>query len=145
MELRIVAAGKLKEAATRSLVDDYYRRIRRSLPLTEVELRDDARAWQQYDQRSRDPRTLRIALEVQGRALSSAELAHFVQREREQGTRQLDWLIGGADGLPPGLSQAAHHRISLSTFTLPHRLARLLLAEQLYRALCIIHGEPYAH
>jgi 23S rRNA (pseudouridine1915-N3)-methyltransferase len=54
------------------------------------------------------------------------------------------FLIGGADGLPPPVLQAAEVRLSLSSMTLPHRLARIVLLEQLYRALSILRGEPYA-
>jgi 23S rRNA (pseudouridine1915-N3)-methyltransferase len=53
------------------------------------------------------------------------------------------FLIGGADGLPPEALGAARERLSLGRMTLPHRLARLVLLEQLYRASSIVHGEPY--
>jgi 23S rRNA (pseudouridine1915-N3)-methyltransferase len=55
------------------------------------------------------------------------------------------FLIGGADGLPPDVSRAAHDRWSLSALTFPHRLARLVLVEQIYRAMTILRGEPYGH
>ena len=55
------------------------------------------------------------------------------------------FLIGGADGLPPDVSRAAHARVSLSPLTFPHRLARLVLVEQIYLAMTILRGEPYAH
>jgi 23S rRNA (pseudouridine1915-N3)-methyltransferase len=54
------------------------------------------------------------------------------------------FLIGGADGLPPAIIEGADEKLSLSAMTLPHRLARLVLAEQLYRAVTILRGEPYA-
>ena len=53
-------------------------------------------------------------------------------------------MIGGAEGIPPELSRAAEVRLSLSSMTLPHRLARVLLLEQIYRGLSITRGEPYA-
>jgi 23S rRNA (pseudouridine1915-N3)-methyltransferase len=61
------------------------------------------------------------------------------------GTRALTFVIGGADGIPAPLVKKAALRLSLSALTLPHRLARLLLCEQIYRALTIIRGEPYHH
>ena len=60
-----------------------------------------------------------------------------------RGTRQLTFLIGGADGLPAAAVAKANRRLSLSPLTLPHRLARLVLVEQIYRAVSIIRGEPY--
>jgi 23S rRNA (pseudouridine1915-N3)-methyltransferase len=86
-----------------------------------------------------------IALEVSGRALSSHDLAQLVGRAEDGSVLHLVFLIGGAYGLPPRTSQAADQQISLSQLTLPHRLARLVLVEQLYRAFTILRGEPYSH
>ena len=61
------------------------------------------------------------------------------------GTRSLTFVVGGADGIPAALVAKAHLRLSLSALTLPHRIARLVLCEQIYRALTIIRGEPYHH
>jgi 23S rRNA (pseudouridine1915-N3)-methyltransferase len=61
-----------------------------------------------------------------------------------QGKGRIAFVIGGAEGLPQAIRARAHEKLSLSTMTLPHRLARLFLAEQLYRAVTILRGEPYA-
>jgi len=86
-----------------------------------------------------------VALEVEGRALSSDELARFVGGALDGAVQHLVFLIGGSYGLPPGISRAADAQISLSRMTLPHRLARVLLVEQIYRAFTILRGEPYSH
>ena len=86
-----------------------------------------------------------VAMEVEGQALSSEVFARTLERWGARGKGTVAFLIGGADGLPPELSRAAHARISLSTLTFPHRLARLVLVEQIYRAMTILRGEPYAH
>lgn len=86
-----------------------------------------------------------IALEVDGRTFSSEGFAGYFERCANEAAGTLCFLIGGADGLPPELSRKADMRLSLSTMTLPHRLARILLLEQIYRAFTILRGEPYSH
>ena len=86
-----------------------------------------------------------IALEVGGKSLTSEAFARGLERSMAQGKGVVTFLIGGADGLPPEVSRAAHDRWSLSSLTFPHRLARLVLIEQIYRAMTILRGEPYAH
>ena len=76
-------------------------------------------------------------------ARTSAELAAWMHAERERALRDVASCIGGAFGLSAAVRAAASQRLSFSRFTLPHELARLLLAEQLYRAGTIVRGEPY--
>ena len=90
-------------------------------------------------------RARRIALEVNGKAISSQGLADLVAHAEQTAIPSLAFLIGGSYGLPKAVSAAAHQQLSLSALTLPHRLARLLLAEQLYRAYTILRNEPYSH
>ncbi|MFZ5897352.1 MAG: 23S rRNA (pseudouridine(1915)-N(3))-methyltransferase RlmH [Myxococcota bacterium] len=139
MKLQIVAQGKLKDRGLRSLVDDYLGRIRRYVRCEELELKDASG----FD-RALDGDTFLVALEVDGEALSSTELSRKLERWLAQGKGQVAFAIGGAEGLPRDFSARANYRFSLSRLTLPHRLARLILAEQLYRALSIARGEPYA-
>ena len=83
-----------------------------------------------------------IALEVTGRAMTTPELARWLEK-RLEGGRNLAFVIGGADGLAPALVKRADFRWSLSPLTWPHGLARVMVAEQLYRAQCILKGHPY--
>jgi 23S rRNA (pseudouridine1915-N3)-methyltransferase len=83
------------------------------------------------------------ALDERGRQLSSAELAAMLATRMRSGPRGVTFLVGGADGLPAPVVDRADIRWSLGRLTLPHRLARLILVEQLYRALSIVRGEPY--
>ncbi len=80
------------------------------------------------------------ALSVQGTAASSEDLAKWLDTA---GGRELTLVIGGADGLDPEVDKNAKRRLSLSKLTLPHRLARLVLVEQIYRAQCILRGTKY--
>jgi 23S rRNA (pseudouridine1915-N3)-methyltransferase len=83
-----------------------------------------------------------IALQVTGRAMTSEQLARFLEARARDG-RDLAFLIGGPDGLAPEVDARAETRWSLSALTLPHGLARVMVAEALYRAVSIIKGHPY--
>ena len=146
MRVRIIAVGKAKDRELRSLLSDYYGRIGRYAKLEEVELKDGKEA-EVSDRlaRSIPDRSRVVALEVDGRAMSSQALAKWIDRAENDSVQTVVFLIGGAYGLPPELSKKAHLRLSLSSMTLPHRLARLFLAEQIYRAFTISRGEPYDH
>jgi 23S rRNA (pseudouridine1915-N3)-methyltransferase len=85
-----------------------------------------------------------VALEVNGEQLTSPKLAERVEEWSRRGKGVIAFYIGGAEGIPADVSARADYRLSLSKLTLPHRLARVLLAEQLYRAMTILRGEPYA-
>jgi 23S rRNA (pseudouridine1915-N3)-methyltransferase len=85
---------------------------------------------------------VRVALDERGRALATAPLAAQLGRWRDEG-REVAFLIGGPDGLDPAVRQEADLVLALSALTLPHALARVVLAEQLYRAFSILHNHPY--
>src|SRR5262249_35933589 len=83
------------------------------------------------------------ALDERGAEPTSVELARKLGAAMNAGLPGIALVIGGADGLPADLIQSAHYRLSLARPTLPHRLVRVVLLEQLYRALSILHDEPY--
>ena len=84
----------------------------------------------------------RVALDERGALLSTMDLARRVARWREA-ARDVAFIVGGADGLAESVKKATHLLWSLSPLTLPHGLARVALAEQLYRAVSILHNHPY--
>jgi len=84
----------------------------------------------------------RVALDERGREVTSGELARLLERWLADG-RDVAFLVGGPDGLDPALKAAAEVQLRLSSLTLPHALVRVLLAEQLYRALAILDNHPY--
>jgi 23S rRNA (pseudouridine1915-N3)-methyltransferase len=84
-----------------------------------------------------------VALTRMGDALSSVQLARQLERAAAQGGSGIAWVIGGAYGLDETVVRAATRTMTLSTYTMPHDLARLVLLEQLYRAGTIVRGEPY--
>jgi 23S rRNA (pseudouridine1915-N3)-methyltransferase len=145
LRIAIVAVGKIKQAGLRAELDDYLGRVRRYASLDEIELKDgnDQELKARFEKAV--PKRARIvALEVDGKALTSQGLADLVGRAELDAT-PLAFLIGGAYGLPREVSALAHTKLSLSPMILPHRLARLVLAEQVYRAWTILRNEPYSH
>ena len=114
MRIRIIAVGKAKGRELRALLDDYYGRIGRYAKLDEVELKDgkpDAVA--ERIARSIPDRSRVVALEVDGRAMSSRELSQWLDRAQTESVQTLVFVIGGADGLPQDISKQATLRLSL--------------------------------
>ena len=139
MKLTVLAVGRMRDRHLGAVCDDYVARARHHLPCEIIEVEDDAALLRRIPASSAEV----IALEAGGEAWDTAQLARFIEQGMVHGTRALTFLIGGSDGLPSAAVARAKRRLSLSAMTLPHRLARVILCEQLYRALSIIKGEPY--
>ncbi|SDN87253.1 23S rRNA (pseudouridine(1915)-N(3))-methyltransferase RlmH [Vreelandella arcis] len=153
MKIRLLAVGGKMPAWVDDGVDTYRKRLPKdfSLDIEEVALgqrgknADIARAREQEAERIRGK--LRgnehvVALEVHGHPWTTEQLAKQADGWRMQG-QDVVLLVGGPDGLDPGLSAIAQQRWSLSPLTLPHPLVRIMLAEQLYRAWTLLVGHPY--
>ena len=145
VRLSIVAVGKIKERGIREAIDDYVARVTRHFPIEEIELRDAPAAALSASFEKRIPADAHVAaLDVDGLAMTSDAFARWLDGRMRRGKGNVAFLIGGAEGLPQPIRARADEKISLSAMTLPHRLARLFLAEQLYRAVTILRHEPYA-
>jgi len=157
MQLIVAAVGRVKDGAERELLGRYRDRfagLGKRLGFGPV-------AWQELSQsragdaaqrrdeeaaallkRARDAQRI-IALDERGKALASQAFAQLLAKLRDEGTGTLAILLGGPDGLGPAVHEAAHMTLALGPMTLPHGLARIVLAEQLYRAATILTGHPY--
>jgi 23S rRNA (pseudouridine1915-N3)-methyltransferase len=151
MRIIVAVVGKPKNEAIGAAIRDYEDRAKRYWPLHVVEVKDEsARAAHSGLVRQREGERLSaaignaqvVACEVGGRRMDSAQFAEWVQKRREAAA-DVAFVIGGAYGLAEDLVGRAAFQISFSPWTLPHELARLVLAEQLYRAGTILRGEPY--
>ena len=142
MKLALLAVGKLKEAWVQEGCAEYAKRVRGKLPLDLVEVKDDAELIRKIPPKDYGRYKL-WALDERGKELSSDELAQALKRAMNGSEQGIALTIGGADGLPRELVARADYVWSLGRLTLPHRLARLIVLEQLYRALSILRGEPY--
>ncbi|HEX6058741.1 MAG TPA: 23S rRNA (pseudouridine(1915)-N(3))-methyltransferase RlmH [Gemmatimonadaceae bacterium] len=152
MKIVVVAVGKPRDRALAAAIGEYETRARRYWPLEVHEVREEAARAASADLvREREGARLLarlpagaalVACDETGEGLTSSEFAAWLQQERER-ARDVAFAIGGAYGLAPAVRQASVRRIALAPWTLPHELARLVLAEQLYRAGTIVRGEPY--
>ncbi len=138
MKLRIVWAGKTKNPHIARLCEDYIGRIKHFLPIEITEVRE-AKLFAALEESDRV-----VALDPKGKAWTSEQLAKFVQQHMTGDPRRLTFVIGDYAGLSPEIRKRADVLWSLSPLTFTHDLTRVLLFEQLYRALSIIHNLPYA-
>lgn len=138
MKIVVRAVGKMRDRALAAACDEYIKRARRYLPVEIAEVADDAGL------RARLPAGGElVALDPAGEAWTTRAFREFLEERMVRGRRAVVFFVGGADGLSPATLAAAGRRVSLSPLTLPHRLARVVLAEQIYRCLSAIRGEPY--
>jgi 23S rRNA (pseudouridine1915-N3)-methyltransferase len=149
MRVTIAAVGRDRSGPARELFDDYCRRCPWPIRLHEVAPRTtrptDRRRAEEVARLSRavGSDAALIALDESGRNLSSHALATSIETWQRQGRGELAFLIGGPDGLAPALLERADLVLALGRMTWPHRLVRVLVAEQLYRAATILAGHPY--
>lgn len=153
MRVHVCAVGRLRAGPERDLVDDYLQRFDRtgralSLgPLVEHEVEDKRgggmAAEAEMLSRAVPSGAVMVTLDERGRVLSSPEFAEQIARWRDGGRQDLAFVIGGADGIDPGLRARADFSISFGRMVWPHMLVRVMLAEQLYRAAAILAGTPY--
>ncbi|WP_157018425.1 23S rRNA (pseudouridine(1915)-N(3))-methyltransferase RlmH [Mesorhizobium xinjiangense] len=157
MRITVHAVGRMKAGPERELAQRYFDRFSKSGPPVGLEWggvkeTPESRA-QSAAERKRDEAgrvqafvnggALLILLDERGKTIDSAAFAQRLAATRDQGCRDLVLAIGGPDGHDPGLRSSAALVLSFGALTFPHQLARILLAEQLYRASTILAGHPY--
>ena len=153
MRLKLLWVGKTQESWVRTGIEEYAGRVRRYLPLEILEAREEKGA-QAAAMRERECERLAkllprggklVLLDERGDEMTSTEFASFLSRNRDQGTQELVFAIGGAYGFTDGFRGQAFKAISLSRMTLTHQMVRVFLLEQIYRGFTIMNGEPYHH
>lgn len=144
MRLRVISIGRDRSGLFEPAVQEYAQRVRRIVPVELVELKES-------DSREKEtaavlakiaPREVVVCLDERGKELSSPELAQRIGRWRDE-SRDVVFLIGGDEGHAEEVRKRAEFTWSLSRLVLPHRLARVVVMEQIYRAFTILRGEPY--
>jgi 23S rRNA (pseudouridine1915-N3)-methyltransferase len=152
LKVRLLSIGKDRSGLFEPGVQEYASRLEHYTRFELVELSEasgrklkpgDAKAAEaQAILARRKPQDWLVALDERGKALDSVELSRYLAKA-QTGAKDLLFVIGGDEGLEDSVRQAAHLTLSLSRMTLPHRLARLVLIEQIYRAFTLLKGEPY--
>ena len=137
MKIFVYFAGKPRDPRANAMAEDFLGRAARYAPVEMREIRPE-----RTDLWAKHPTARRIFLDPAGKPMDSAAFANMVSRA-EMEARDLVFLVGGHDGLPPGWAARADRLLSLSAMTFPHELARVMLAEQIYRAFATLRGHPY--
>jgi len=135
--------GRSKSDPTESLLVDYVERSSRYISCDSQLFESEAALLEWLDRQSGRTPAHVVLLDSRGQLLSSEEFAQQLGRLRDGGTQRLVLAIGPADGWSAAARQRANLLFSLGRITLPHQLARVVLAEQVYRALTILAGHPY--
>jgi 23S rRNA (pseudouridine1915-N3)-methyltransferase len=154
MHIRFLWVGKTKNSSIKALLSDYVDRIghlvrcdvietrdlskRRSLPATELIANEGKELAKALPQSGRV-----VALDEKGAQFTSQGFARWLEAQGNSGARSLNFVIGGPEGLSPMISHRAHLILSMGKMTWTHEMCRVLLAEQIYRALCIMRNIPY--
>jgi 23S rRNA (pseudouridine1915-N3)-methyltransferase len=141
MKIRLLMLGKTRREEARALLDDYTARIRHYADVEVTELREPSPAA--LRKLKLDSSATIVLLDAAGKQFTSQQFAKWLGDLRDRGTRELVFLCGDAEGFPADLRADAKQKISLSTLTMPHEFARVVLAEQIYRAFAILSGHPY--
>ena len=153
MKIRVLWVGKTQEEWVRRGIEEYAGRVRRYLPLEIGEVREEKGARMEAGREAECGRLMKlvpkntrlIILDERGDELTSSQLAVFLGAERDRGTGELVFAVGGAYGFSEAFRARAAKTLALSRMTFTHQMARIFLLEQIYRGFTILNGEPYHH
>lgn len=157
MNFTVVSVGKLKEKYWKDGVSEYEKRLSRYSKVNIIQLEDEktpdnASEKEEFEiLRKEGDRILKnikenwfvVLLDLQGKNLSSIELADFISKKEVSGVSHICFVIGGSLGVAESVRQRSDFRWSFSNLTFPHQMVRIMLLEQIYRAMRIQRGEPY--
>ncbi len=152
MEITVIAVGRLKESAEKALCAEYIKRLTRFCRIEIVEIADEDCGAGEKRAVSREsaavlakipPQALVILCDIQGKMFTSEEFAAELDRRITMGSSRAVFIIGGSCGVSDEVRDRADMRLSFSRLTFPHRLFRVMLLEQIYRAFKIINNETY--
>ncbi len=137
MRIYLYYIGKPRDVHANSMAEEYLKRSERFGRCEMREIQPNRfELWEKH------PSAAKIFLDPDGESMNSFQFADLIAKAQNE-SRDLVFVVGGADGLPPGWRERADWLLSLSAMTYPHELARAMLAEQIYRGFTILRGHPY--
>lgn len=156
MKIVLAVVGKTTDKHFIASIDEYVQRINHYVPFTidvipELKSTKNLSEKEQKDRegelilKSFQPGDYIVLLDEHGRERRSIEFAQWIQKKMAAGPKRLVFVVGGPYGFSEAVYASAHEKVSLSQMTLSHQMIRLLFAEQIYRAMTILNGEPYHH
>jgi 23S rRNA (pseudouridine1915-N3)-methyltransferase len=140
MKICLLMLGKTRRPEMVSPLGDYVKRISRSCPIEIVEVRDAVAALKRLDA---NRAAVSVLLDAGGKVYDSDAFAKWLGEQRDRGIGEVIFVCGDANGFPDDLRDRMKQKLSLSAMTYSHELARVMLAEQIYRAFAILSGSPY--
>lgn len=157
MKITVLAVGKIKEPFYRDAIAEFQKRLSKYVKLTIIEIQDEKTPENASEQEQKiildkegarlrkhiPPGAYVAALAIKGRQLDSMQLSEMVENLGVSGTSHIIFVIGGSLGLSDTVLRSADMLLSFSKMTFPHQLMRVILLEQIYRSMRIIHHEPY--
>ena len=154
MKIRIIAVGKLKEKFWKDAVQEYVKRLGAyaKIEIVQVQDRDPVKCGGEQDAMQLEAADIlkaipagaqTILLAIDGKQYSSEDFSKQMEKKMSAGTSDFCFIIGGSTGVDETIESMADEKLSFGAITLPHNLARVVLVEQLYRALKIMRNEPY--
>lgn len=154
MRLKVFWVGKTRNASIRALCEEYLERARHLVPCEIVEIRDLSKgrglrglqlkaAEGAEIEKHLTPDSRIVVLDERGSEFSSPDFAKWFQREQNSGTRGINFIIGGPEGISEALLRRAYLSLSLGKMTWTHEMSRVLLLEQIYRAFSVLRNIPY--
>lgn len=156
MKIILLTVGKTQTDYLRTAIDDYFTKINHYIPAELISVAD-IKAGKQMPVEERkakegdailsmlQPSDRIVLLDEKGKEFTSVEFASFIEKQATGGYKRLVFIVGGPYGFSQSVRDASHASVSLSRMTFSHEMVRLFFAEQLYRAMTILRGEPYHH
>ena len=141
-KIRIVCVGKNSKSFCRDGCDEYIKRLKSTYDIFVCEIPEQPTVKRECDEILKRVNGYFVLMDVNGDQIASEDFAALMRSEHER-RDEITFVIGGADGVDERVRAAADKRISVGRVTYPHQIARLLLCEQIYRAMSIIKGVPY--
>ena len=150
MKVNIVCVGKIKEKFFLDAIAEYKKRLSRFCTFNIIEVDEDSKETNLQKKIEVEGKMILdkcsgaiVALDIQGKMLSSPEIADFIKAKQVAGSSEISFVIGGSNGLSDEVLNKAALKLSFGKITFPHQLFRVVLTEQIYRAFTIISGLPY--